>query len=405
MNLVGCRPASAAGTKSVNVGILHSQTGTMLISETSLRDAELLAIDEINASGGVLGHQVVPVIADGRSRFTQVFPKEARRLLTVDKVAVVFGCWTSASRKAVLPVFEEMNGLLFYPLQYEGNESSPNIVYVGAAPNQQILPAIDWLLSEAGGSRKRFYLAGSDYIFPRTANFIVSKCLENKDADVVGVNYTPLGHRDYKDVVQQIREAEPDVIVSTINGDSNIDFYSELVAQGITADEIPVLATSVGEDELRSLLPWAVKGHLSAWTYFQSVDTPANRSFIRRFKQAYGYDCVTDDPIESAYSQVYLWKAAVEIAGSFNVDKVREAFHGGVEFAAPGGRIKIDPKTQHTYRRFRLGRVREDRQFDIVYETADWIAPEPYPQIAFPGWHCDWTQDGVTRGADISLEA
>ncbi len=401
----GCRPSfsTARTAKTVKVGVLHSQTGTMLISETSLRDAELLAIEEINAAGGVLGHMIEPVVEDGRSRFTEVFPKAAKKLLTQDKVAVVFGCWSSASRKAVLPVFEEFNGLLFYPVQYEGNESSRNIVYTGAVPNQQILPAIDWLLTDAGGSHKRFYLVGSDYVFPRTANYIVDKYLRTRGAEVAGVSYTPLGHQDFKQTVDQIQAASPDVVISTINGDSNIGFYNELAAHKITADELPVLATSVGEDELRSLLPANVKGHLSAWSYFQSIDTRSNRDFVTRFKRTYGYDCVTDDPIEAAYTQVFVWKLAVERAGSFDVDKVREAFRSDIELEAPGGKLKIDPKTQHAFKRFRLGRVREDRQFDIVYESDGLIAPVPYPEVAFPGWHCDWTQDGLTRGHDVDI--
>lgn len=401
----GCVPTRSNGPQTVKVGILHSQTGTMLISETSLRDAELLAIEEINAAGGILGRRIEPVVEDGRSRFTEVFPKLARKLVTQDKVAVVFGCWTSVSRKAVLPVFEELNGLLFYPVQYEGNECSRNIVYVGAVPNQQILPAIDWFLSEPGGSKKRFYLVGSDYIYPRTANFILGKYLRSRGAEVAGVEYTPLGHQNYKQVVAKIKHVDPDVIVSTTNGDSNIGFYGELAAQGITAQQIPVLATSVGEDELRSLRPSEVQGHMSAWGYFQSVGIPSNIDFVRRFKRAYGYDCVTDGPIEAAYSQVYLWKAAVERFGSFDVDQVRLAFRDGVEFDAPGGRIKVDPKTQHTCKRFRLGRVRKDRQFDIVYETKEWIVPEPYPQFAFPGWRCDWTQDGLTRGPQVNINS
>jgi urea transport system substrate-binding protein len=402
----GCNLIAPPAAKTVKVGILHSETGTMLISETALRDAELMAIEEINAAGGVLGHQLQPVVKDGRSRFTEVFPRKARQLLADDKVAVVFGCWTSSSRKAVLPVFEELNGLLFYPVQYEGNESSRNIVYAGAVPNQQILPAIAWLQSAAGGNRKRFYLIGSDYVFPRTANLIIRKYLEARGGgELAGQKYLPLGHADFKDIVRDIALAKPDAIVSTINGDSNLGFYEELAAQGITADEIPVLATSVAEDELRSLLPSQVKGHLAAWTYFQSLNTPANKEFVGRFRQAYGYDCVTDDPIEAAYSQVYLWKQAVERAGSFAVDKVHTALREGIEVEAPSGKIKIDPKTQHTYKRFRLGRMCEDRQFDIVYESQDWIAPDPYPEVAFPGWSCDWTQGGLTRGTPVSISS
>jgi urea transport system substrate-binding protein len=393
--LSGC--GSSAGATPIKVGILHSQTGSMAISETALRDAELMAMEEINAAGGVLGRAIEPVIEDPRSRFTDLFPEKARRLPVEHKVAAVFGCWTSSSRKAVLPVFEEHNGLLFYPVQYEGNESSRNVIYTGAAPNQQIIPAIEWLLSPAGGSKKRFYPVGSDYLFPRTANFIIVKLFQSRGLQVAGENYTPMGHREYTQVIQDIKKADPDVIFNTINGDSNIAFYDAMAAQGITVDKIPIVATSVGEDELRSFLPSRVKGHLAAWNYFQSIDTTRNQEFVNRFRADRGHDRVSDDPIEAAYFQVYLWKLAVERAGSLEVDQVREAFRSGIEFEAPGGEVKVDPKAQHAYKRFRMGRVRDDRQFDIIYETPEWIEPDPYPQVAFPGWHCDWTQGGITR--------
>ena len=337
-----------------------------------------------------------------------MFPKQAKRLLLEDKVAAVFGCWTSSSRKAVLPVFEEHNGLLFYPVQYEGNESSPNIVYCGAAPNQQILPAIDWLLSPAGGAMQRFYLVGSDYIFPRTANLIITKHLQAAGKELAGEIYTPLGHRDYETLVTDIKESVPDVIISTINGDSNIHFFNALAAARVKADNLPVLSFSVGEDELRGLLPKKVHGHLAAWSYFQSVDTPENKEFVEKFKFEHGEDRVTDDPIEAAYFQVYLWKLAVERAGSFAVDAVREAIRSksigqAIEFDAPEGQVRVDPKTQHTYKWFRLGRVNGNRQFEIVYESPTWIEPEPYPQCAFPGWHCDWTAGGLTRGPEVKI--
>jgi urea transport system substrate-binding protein len=397
----------------IKVGILHSLTGTMAISEKSLRDAELLAIKEINAKGGVLGKQIKAIVEDPQSKFTDVFPEKARKLLLKDNVVAVFGCWTSVSRKNVLPVFEENNGLLFYPVQYEGNECSKNVVYTGAAPNQQIEPAVKWLLEKG---YKKFYLLGSDYIFPRTANLIIKRYLEKKGmgAKVVHEEYTPLGHLDYTSVVQNIITKEPDVIFSTINGDSNTNFYNELAAQGITAGDInkpgadkkqiPVIAVSVGEDELRTLEPSKVKGHLAAWNYFQSIDTPKNKEFVKKFKDEYGQDRVTDDPIAAAYAQVYLWKLAVEKAKDTDVDKVREALHSGdIGFDAPEGKIKVDPKTQHVYKYFRLGRIRDDRQFDIVYETPQWIEPDPYPSFAFPGWHCDWTKGGVTRGQKVEI--
>jgi urea transport system substrate-binding protein len=375
----------------------------MAISVRSLVDAELLAIEEINAAGGVLGRQLEAVVEDARSKFKVLFPRKARKLLLEDKVAVVFGCWTSDGRKSALPVFEENNGLLFYPVHYEGNESSRNIVYLGAAPNQQILPALDWLLSQAGGSKKRFYLLGSDDIFPRTANFIVVKYLQSRGLQAVGERYTPMGHRDYKTIVQGIKRDAPDVIFSTISGDSNVYFLNELGGQGITADQVPVVFVNMGEDELRSLLPSAVKGHLAARNYFQSVNTPKNKEFVQKFQDEFGWERVTDGPIEAAYFMVHLWKIAVEKAGSTDVDKVRAALQSGIEYDAPEGKVKVDPKTQHTYKRFRMGRVRADRQFDIIYESPSWIEPEPYPQVAFPGWHCDWTKGGITRGAEVKI--
>ena len=399
----GCS-AETPGQDSVKVGILHSLTGTMAISEISLADMEIMAIEEINAAGGVLGKRIEPVIEDARSRAEDIFPKKAAKLLQEDQVAAVFGCWTSASRKAVLPVFEELNGLLFYPLQYEGNECSRNIIYTGLAPNQQILPGIDWLVSSYGGGRRRFFLLGSDYVYPRTANYIVSRYAEAAGAQILGELYTAFGERDYVAVVDKIVEANPDVIFSTLNGDTNVHFYGELAARGITAQQMPVFATSVGEDELRGLLPADVEGHLAGWSYFQSVDTPANRSFVERFQADHGEDRVVSDPMEAAYSQVYLWKLAVEKAGSFEVDRVLEAFDSGIEFDAPGGKIMVDPKTRHTYKPFLIGRIREDRQFDIVYETPKWIKPEPYPELAFPGWQCDWTGAGVTPGEKVRIQ-
>jgi urea transport system substrate-binding protein len=220
---------------------------------------------------------------------------------------------------------------------------------------------------------------------------------------VAGESYTPLGHREYTKAIQDIKKADPDVVVNTINGDSNIAFYDGLATQGITADKIPVVATSVGEDELRSLLPSRVVGHLAAWNYFQSIDTPRNKEFVGRFQAERGWDRVTSDPMEAAYFQIYLWKLAVEKAGELSVDKVREALRSGIEFDAPGGKVKVDPKTQHTYKRFRMGRVRDDRQFDIIYEAPDWTEPDPYPQVAFPGWRCDWTQGGITRGPAVKI--
>jgi urea transport system substrate-binding protein len=391
---------TTGGGDTIKVGILHSLTGTMAISESSLKDVELMAIEEINKAGGVLGKKVEAIVEDPQSKFTDVFPEKARKLLLKDNVAAVFGCWTSVSRKNVLPVFEENNGMLYYPVQYEGNECSKNVVYSGAAPNQQIIPAVEWLLKKG---YKKFYLLGSDYVFPRTANLIIVKYLKSKGLVPVAEKYTPLGHLEYATIVQDIKKAEPDVIFSTINGDSNVNFYNELAAQGITAgdvehpgaqkDQIPVVAVSVGEDELRGLDPSKVKGHLAAWNYYQSVDTPENKAFVKRFQDKYGKDRVTDDPIAAAYAQVYLWKLACEKAKSTDVDDVRKAIvTGEIGFDAPEGKIKIDPKNLHVYKKFRMGKIRGDKQFDIVYETPEAIEPDPYPQVAFPGKSCDWTK-------------
>jgi urea transport system substrate-binding protein len=404
--LSGCGKGGKGGSgPTIKVGILHSLTGTMAISETSLKDVELMAIEEINKAGGVLGKQIEPIVEDPESKFTDVFPEKARKLLLNDNVAAVFGCWTSVSRKNVLPVFEKENGLLFYPVQYEGNECSKNVVYTGAAPNQQILPAVEWLMSKEGGSKKRFYLLGSNYIFPRTANLIVVRYLKSKGLEPVAEKYTELGWKDYASYVQDIKKTEPDVIFSTINGDSNVNFYNELAGVGITADKIPVCAVSVGEDELRGLDPAKVKGHLAAWNYFQTIDTPKNKEFVKKFQDKYGEDRVTDDPIEASYYQVYFWKLAVEKAGSIDVDEVRKALlTGQIQFDAPGGMVKVDPKTQHTFKTFRMGKTRDDKQFDVVYTSPNPIEPDPYPEVAFPGWHCDWTKSGVTRGKEVKIE-
>ena len=384
---------------SVKVGILHSLTGTMAISETALIDAELLAIEEINKAGGVLGKRIKPIIEDGESKFTTAFPENAKKLLLKDKVAAVFGCWTSVSRKNVLPTFEDNNGLLFYPVSYEGVECSRNVVYTGSVPNQQILPAIDWLLSKEGGSKKKLYLLGTDYVFPRFANLMIRKHLKAKGIELVGEDYTPFGFKDYQPLVQKIKKAAPDVIFSTITGDSNINFYNELALAGLTAEKLPVVAANINEDELRGLEPERVEGHFAAWNYFQSLDTPRNKEFVKKIQNKYGKDRVVNDSMAAAYSAVYLWKIACEKAGSFDVDKVRAKL-GEVEFDAPEGKIKISGKNLHVYRSFMMGRIREDKQFDIIYRTNP-IEPDPFPQVAFPGWGCDWGIGGLKRGIPV----
>jgi len=402
--------------QKIKLGILHSQTGTMGMSEMSLRHAEILAIEEINASGEFPDVEFEAVVKDGRSR-QDIFRRRTRDLIDRENVDVIFGCWTSSDRKAVIDEIENPTSiyvlgrnatskqpLLFYPLQYEGVESHRNVFYFGSTPNQQILPAIDYFLDEQGGSKNRIYLLGSDYLYPRTANYIVKKYLRLKGLEVVGEAYVPLGHRDFTAALDAIRTAEPDLILNTINGDSNIHFFNAFNSRFPDPNTLPILSTSVGEDELRRLPAEAVRGHYAAWSYFQSTDTPANRQFVSKVKKSFGYDRVTDDPMEAAYLQVHLWKEAYRRAKSSEPDKIRAELEKGIEFDAPGGKVKVDPKTHHLYKRFRLGKIRSDRQFDLVYESKDWIAPDPFPSFAFPGWSCDWTRGGLQKGPPPAID-
>lgn len=386
----------------IRVGILHSQTGTMAMAETSLRHTEIMAIEEINAQGGVLGRPLLPIVRDGRSR-TDIFKKRAKNLIHDENVDVVFGCWTSADRKAILPLFEQENKLLFYPLQYEGNESSRNVFYSGSTPNQQILPALDWFASEPGGNKKRVFLIGSDYVFPRTANYIVRKYLDTKSLAVVGEQYLPMDSRDFEQSIQAILKAEPDLILSTINGESNIAFYNALLRAGIDSAKLPVVATSIGEYELRLLPAEAIAGHFSAWSYFQSVDSGTNRRFVESFQAEYGEDRPIDDPMEAAYTQVHLWKIAVQKAGTTDPDAIRKVLESGIEFEAPSGRVRLDPRNHHLFKRFRLGQIQSDRRVSIVYESPEAIPPEPYPAFAFPDWNCDWTKSGLRKGPPVPI--
>ncbi len=301
-------------------------------------------------------------------------------MIQKDKVSVVFGCWTSASRKAVLPVFESLDHLLFYPVQYEGLEASKNIVYTGAAPNQQIMPAVSWLLSKG---YKKFYLLGSDYVFPRTANKIIKKQLEKEGGVVVGEEYTPLGHTDYATVINKIKSLRPSVIFNTLNGDSNVAFFKQLKAAGITAKDIPVMSVSVAEEEIKGIGAENIEGHYAAWNYFMSMDTPENREFVKNYKERYGKDRVTDDPIEAGYFGVYLWAEAVKKANTTDVKKVREAVRG-VEFKAPQGMVKVEPVNNHTWKIVQIGKVRKDGQFDIVWSSKVPVQPDPFPELVSP---------------------
>ncbi len=368
-------PAASSSAKpdAIKVGVLHSLSGTMSISETAVRDATLMAIEEINAAGGVMGKQLKVVVEDGASDWP-TFAEKAKKLLQSDEVAVVFGGWTSASRKAMLPVFEGENGLLFYPVQYEGLETSPNIFYTGATTNQQIVPAVEYLLEQ---DKTRFYLLGSDYVFPRTSNLIINKQLKGAGLEAVGEEYTPLGHTEYSTVIAKIRAAEPDVVFNTLNGDSNVAFFKQLKDAGISAEDLPTLSVSVAEEEITGIGPENMLGHLVAWNYFQTTDTPENEKFVAAFKAKYGENRVTDDPIEAGYFGVYLWAKAVEKAGSTDVAAVKKAAKG-LTFQAPGGLVTIHMDNQHVAKTVRIGKVRADGQIDEIWNSGEPVEPDPY---------------------------
>ncbi len=386
----------------IKVGVLHSLSGTMAISEVSLRDVVLMAIEEINAKGGVLGHKVEPMVVDPASNW-DLFAEKAKQLLLQEKVAVVFGCWTSVSRKSVLPVFENNNGLLFYPVQYEGEECSKNVFYTGATPNQQLIPAAEYLMSKEGGGYKKFYLLGTDYVFPRTANKILRAFLLAKGvpADGIAEEYTPFNHQDYQTIVGRIKRFASGgsaAVLSTINGDSNVPFYKEFANQGLRAEDAPIMAFSVAEDELRGMDTGALVGHLAAWNYYQSVEPPQNRKFVQAFKSYAkknnlpGADKrVTDDPMEAAYFGVYIWKQAVEKAGATEVDAVRKAVYGQ-EFLAPGGKIKMHESNHHTYKPVLIGEILKDGQFKVVWKTKGLVEPEPWSKYTSPDKGCDWVK-------------
>ena len=381
---------ASAQAKTVKVGILHSLSGTMAISETVLKDVALMAFDEINAKGGVMGMKVEPVAVDPASNWP-LFAEKARQLLTQDKVAAVFGCWTSVSRKSVLPVFEELNGLLFYPVQYEGEEISKNVFYTGAAPNQQAIPAVEYLMSKEGGAAKRWVLLGTDYVYPRTTNkilraFLKSKGVADKDIDE---KYTPFGHSDYQTIVADIKKFSAGgktAVISTINGDSNVPFYKELGNQGLKATDVPVVAFSVGEEELRGVDTKPLVGHLAAWNYFMSLKNPANAEFTKKWaayaksKNIAGHKDkpLTNDPMEATYIGIYMWKQAVEKAKSFDVDKVRAAM-AGQTFTAPSGiTSKMDEKNHHLHKAVFIGEVKADGQFNVVWQTRGPVKAQPW---------------------------
>jgi urea transport system substrate-binding protein len=369
---------------TVKVGVLHSLSGTMAISETSLKDVLLFTFDEINAKGGVLGKKIEPVIVDPASNWP-LFAEKAEQLLVKDKVAVVFGCWTSVSRKSVLPVFEKYNGLLFYPVQYEGEELSKNIFYTAEAVNQQAIPAVDYMLAEG---KKKFYLIGSDYVYPRTTNKILKKYLKLKgipDESIVEI-YTPFGHTDYQTIVAEIKKFSADgsaCVISTLNGDTNVPFFKEFANAGLTSENCPVVSFSLSEDEFRSLPTKDLVGHLGCWTYFMSLKTPENKAFVSDFMAwlktsppgVQTKDRVTCSPMNLSRTGVYLWKQAVEKAGSFDVDKVREAMIGQT-FKAPEGEVTMQ-ENHHLINEVFIGETQANGQFKIVKSLGP-VAAEPF---------------------------
>lgn len=357
----------------VKVGLLHSLTGTMSISEVAVRDAELLAIKEINASGGVLGKKIKAIEENGASD-PATFAEKARKLLKEDEVATIFGCWTSASRKAVKPVVEEHFGLLWYPVQYEGLEASPNIMYMGASPNQQVIPAIDYCAKNFG---KKMYLIGNDYIFPRTANKIIKAQLAFLKGECCGENYVPMGSSDFTAVIEEIQTEKPDVIINTLNGNPNISFFKQLKDAGITSSVIPVISFSIAEEEINKIGAENLKGNLVAWSYYEKTETPQNNKFVSSYKSEYGANRVTDDPIEAAYIAVHMWAQACEKAKSFVVEDVRVATKG-LSFEAPEGTVTIDGSNQHLYKHVRIGKITDNGQIDEIWSTANPVKPDPY---------------------------
>ena len=377
-SLAGAIVAWSAGALAqlppIKVGVLHSLSGTMAISETTLKDTVLMMVDDINKKGGLLGRRVEAVVVDPASNWP-LFAEKARELIQKEKVDVVFGCWTSLSRKSVLPVFEELNGLLFYPVQYEGEESSRNVFYTGAAPNQQAIPAVEYLMSKEGGEVKRWVLAGTDYVYPRTTNKILEAFLKAKGVkqEDIMINYTPFGHSDWQTIVADIKKfaaaGKKTAVVSTINGDANVPFYKELANAGIQAKDVPVVAFSVGEEELAGIDTKNLVGHLAAWNYFQSVKSPVNDAFIKQWKTFIKNDKrVTNDPMEATFIGFKMWTQAVQQAGTTNVDAVRQALYGQ-KVMAPGGFESVMNTNHHLSKPVMIGEIQANGQFEIVWQT------------------------------------
>jgi urea transport system substrate-binding protein len=373
----------SAQDKTVKVGVLHSLSGTMAISEDTVKNATLLAIDQVNASGGVLGKKIVPVIEDGSSD-PAIFSQKAQKLIQEDKVVTVFGGWTSASRKAMLPVFERFHSLLWYPVQFEGNECSSNIMYSGAQPNQQILPALDYAFQTG---KKKVFLLGSDYVFPRTANLILKKHILKNGGVVSGEEYVPLGGTDFSAIITKIKIAKPDVVFSTVNGDSNVSFFKQLAAAGITQAQLPVMSFSIAEQEAKAMGTSLVSGSYTAWNYFESLNNPKNKTFIAAYKAKYGQDAVLDDPMVHGYVDVLIWAAAVKKAGSFDPNAVRKAATQLALTPFPLGEIKF-AENQSLYQTAYVGQFLPDGQVKVLWQSKGALHPDPYDALAFPGKTC-----------------
>ncbi|MFF4272249.1 urea ABC transporter substrate-binding protein [Streptomyces sp. NPDC001536] len=358
---------------TVKVGLLNSLSGTMAISEVTVRDSLKLAIDEINASGGVLGKKIKPISEDGASDWP-TFAEKAQKLIKEDGVAATFGCWTSASRKAVKPVFEKNKSLLFYPVQYEGLEESPYIFYTGATTNQQIVPALDYLKSKG---LKKLYLVGSDYVFPRTANKEIKAYAKANGMTILGEDYAPLGSTEFSTIANKVKASKADAVFNTLNGDSNVAFFKEYKSAGLTAKTMPVVSVSIAEEEVKSIGTQYLAGQLTAWNYYQTTAGAANEKFVKAYKAKYGQDKPTSDPMEAAYTSVYLWKAMVEKAKSFDPEKVKAA-SDGITFAAPEGTVTVDGASQHVYKTARIGEIGTDGQIKEVWNSGKPIKPDPY---------------------------
>jgi urea transport system substrate-binding protein len=400
--------ASANAEDTIKIGVLHSLSGTMAISETTLKDTVLMMVDDVNKRGGLLGKKVEAVVVDPASNWP-LFAEKARELIEKDKVAVVFGCWTSVSRKSVLPVFEELNGLLFYPVQYEGEESSNNVFYTGAAPNQQAIPAVEYLMGKDGGEAKRWVLEGTDYVYPRTTNKILEAFLKSKGvaAEDIMINYTPFGFSDWQTEVAAIKKfasaGKKTAVVSTINGDANVPFYKELANQGIKASDTPVVAFSVGEEELSGIDTKNLVGHLAAWNYFESVKNPTNTAFIKQWHAFIKNDKrVTNDPMEATYIGFKMWTQAATQAGTTDVNAVRQAMYGQ-KVQAPSGFIAVMNTNHHLSKPVMIGEIQPTGQFDIVWQTKSAIKadawspylPEDKGKVA--DWSFPWVCGNCTE--------